>query len=134
MAGNETKGGNPEISVERKTKSSRISNASPSYIISDIMTKIMSQPMISCISLLVDLHALQRPQAKKNWEKTRQIEKERDIMQMGLPRELCCRNCSARSTHAPAAVRYGPTTFLPGHLSLRYPSNGSKKELIRGGR
>ena len=67
-------------------------------------------------------------------DKTRQIEKERDIMQMGLPRELCCRNCSARSTHAPAAARSGPTTFLPGHLSLRYPSNGSKKELIRGGR
>ena len=91
-------------------------------------------------SLLVDLHALQRPQAK-NWEKTkadrkkreRERERERERDQMGLPRELCCRSCSARSTHAPAAARSGPTTFLPGHLSLRYPSNGSK-ELIRGGR
>ena len=122
--------GNTEISVNLHSTQYREKNE----IISDIMTQ-MSQQIISRISPCRSACASEATSEEELGEdKTRQIEKERDIMQMGLPRELCCRNCSARSTHAPAAARSGPTTFLPGHLSLRYPSNGSKKELIRGGR
>jgi hypothetical protein len=114
--------------LERKTKSSRI-YLSKSYIIRDIMTQ-MAQPIISCISPCRSACASEEA---KNWEKTKADRKRRERSD-GLPRELCCRSCSARSTHAPAPApapaRSGPT-FLP--VTLRsYPNNGLKE--LRGGR
>lgn len=65
-----------------------------------------------------------------NWKRERTRRGKQRDHKGSLPRELCCRSCSARSTHAPAPARSAGPTFL--RLALGYANSWSRRTRTRG--